>query len=203
MASPYARLNLRRNPFGELDPAERARLAVVDLDPLLAWLRPGRALELVGRCGRGKSTHLHALAAALPEAQMARFRRDPVPHAPPVLLLDEADARGPIARWRAWRGAGAVVIATHRSLAWELRLAGFKVRTLPVGGSDTARLAAVFARRVEAVRRGEGAVPQVSAAVIETLMGRFGDDVRGMEELLYRAIEALDAPRPLTPEDLC
>ncbi len=58
----FAHLNLRFNPFGELDPAERARVAV--LPPL--EVRSGEVVQVMGEAGRGKTTHLLAWHAATP-----------------------------------------------------------------------------------------------------------------------------------------
>ena len=52
-SSPFARFNLRRNPFGELTREERAEVAIVDsLDVWLNWLSvPNRVLQFLGNCG--------------------------------------------------------------------------------------------------------------------------------------------------------
>jgi hypothetical protein len=196
-------LNLRRNPFEELAPEAWARVAVVDTAGILAALGPGRAVELVGRCGRGKTTHLLALAAARPDATYVRLRRDPIPERAGLLLVDEADAIGPIGRHRLYRGADSLVLATHRSLALGLRLAGFAVQTRRVGVSTPDDLAVVLRRRIEAARAGEGALPSLEAEAVRHLGERFGDDLRAMEELLYARFARLDAARPLTARDLC
>ena len=58
----FAHLNLRRNPFGEPLRAERGELAVADRSMLEEWVerlqRPGFAVQFLGGCGRGKTTHL-------------------------------------------------------------------------------------------------------------------------------------------------
>lgn len=134
----FRALNLRRNPFGELTPDEWARAAVVDLEPLLAWLdRDGRCLQLIAPCGRGKTTHLHALRAAIPGARFRRAGADPVGR-DAVLLLDEADAVGPLTRYRHHRHARRLAIATHVDLARELGWFGWEVRTVHVAVRDRA-----------------------------------------------------------------
>ena len=67
-ASPYHRFQVHRNPFGELTRSERAALAVIDrLDDYHQHLhKPLAALQFVGECGFGKTTHLLALSALLP-----------------------------------------------------------------------------------------------------------------------------------------
>src|SRR5262249_43157873 len=92
--SPYRRWNLRRNPFGELTREERAELALVDVEQHLAELRQGRtALQFLGPCGHGKTTHLLALQRELDEAVYIYLPEDgPQPPIPAIrpLLLDEA-----------------------------------------------------------------------------------------------------------------
>ena len=61
---PYAKLNLLRNPFGQLSREDRVAAAVVDLDRWLPRLNnPKFALQIMGDCGRGKSTHMLSLLA--------------------------------------------------------------------------------------------------------------------------------------------
>ena len=59
---PWAWCNLRRNPFGELSRNERAELAVVDIDAIADHAsEPYHAVQLIGDCGRGKTTRMLAL----------------------------------------------------------------------------------------------------------------------------------------------
>ena len=70
---PFAHLNLRRNPFGEVAREERPALVVADLEPLLAEIAdPGRAVQIIGDSGRGKTSLLLALGARLPDACYVR-----------------------------------------------------------------------------------------------------------------------------------
>ena len=195
MVGAYAHLNLRMNPFGELEPRDRARVAVADVGPLLAHLeRPRAAVELVGRCGRGKSTHLHALRRALPHAHYARLWADrPDPAAlGGTVLLDELDAVGGWRRTRLLRAAERVAVAVHRSHALELRLHGFDVRTVQVASADPERLARILRRRIEFARIGAGPVPELPAATVRALIERFGDDVRAVEDALFDAVHAME-----------
>ncbi|MEL6898457.1 MAG: hypothetical protein AAFP90_20360, partial [Planctomycetota bacterium] len=80
---PFAHLNLRRNPFGEITHEERGLLAIVDPVPLLQFLADDQttpvAIQIIADCGRGKSSTIHALHACLQ-------RRRPVPQAVTDLL---------------------------------------------------------------------------------------------------------------------
>ena len=91
---PWAGRNLCRNPFGELSRAERAEVAVVDLDSIAARLAKMRsAVQLIGDCGRGKTTRMLALAQRFPESSYVYLPEDgPCPAIAEgnPLLIDEA-----------------------------------------------------------------------------------------------------------------
>lgn len=195
MPGPFSTLNLRFNPFGELPPHLRARAAVVDVEPLVdALSSPGTAVQLVGPCGHGKSTHLLALSDRLPEARHLRLWSDePVPEAErtPVLLLDEADAVWPWQRLRLLRTANAVAIGVHRSIALELRALGFQVRTVRVDHTDLPQLEQIVTQRIELARLGDGPVPTVSHRRLAALHRRHGPHVRAIEAELYQHFQDL------------
>ncbi len=202
MKPPFAALNLTRNPFGSLQPAEQAATASVDLGPILVALETGCSVQLLGRCGRGKSTHLYRLEATLPHAVYRRVRNHdrwptvpPVPPRCPLLLLDEADALWFGARIRVLRAARQVVLATHRPLTWSLRIAGHRSVVIPVSQPlDPRWLADAIRRRVEYFRRAEGPVPLPSLELIEQLIADHGDDLRSIEGELYDLYQRLTLP---------
>lgn len=197
---PFAHLNLRRNPFGEPAPEERAALAVAEVEPWAARLARGRfALQLVGECGRGKTTHLLALHARFPGAPLVRLGPDlPLAVAPgPLVFVDEAQHLPPRRRAALFRACGALALTTHEDLAPELRAAGLEVETVRLSGLDPARLEAILTRRLEWARRGPGPIPTLAPGACERLVARFGDDVRAIEDHLYEQVQRLEAPGPL------
>lgn len=194
MTGAYAHLNLRQNPFGELEPHHRAALAVVDLGAVLDHLaEPHTAVEFVGPCGHGKSTHLHALRRALPDAHYARLWTDePDPSGlSGTLLLDELDAVGPWRRLRLLHCAERLAIGVHRSHHLTLRLHGFRVLTIRVADPDPARIGAILRRRIAFCRLDDGPIPTLDDATVRTLCHRHGANVRAMESTLYDAVRAM------------
>lgn len=195
MPGAYAHLNLRINPFGELPAAVRGELAVVDTAPLVASLRrPRTAIQLVGHCGRGKSTHLLALHHAMPDASYTRLWTDrtvPTGLSSPILLIDEIDAVWIWQRAKLMRRATSVAIAVHADRSLELRALGFQVQAVHVRSTSRDRLRQIVDRRIEHARLGPGPVPSVSDATLDTLIARHGDHVRAMEGPLYNAIQNL------------
>jgi hypothetical protein len=194
---PFTHLNLQRNPFGEPPPGERTALVVADVEALADQLmRPGKAIQLMGEHGRGKTSRLLALQSRLSDrlgqpVPYVRLRDDRAIPAGRVILLDEGALLPRRAWWRLLR-VGSLAVSTHlnlKALLWPL---GFQVRTHRVAGVDAARLAQIFERRLEWARWGPGPIPTIPRVTIETLIGRYGDDVRSMEGALYDRIQAMD-----------
>ena len=188
--SPYARLNLRRNPFGELTRQERAELAVVDVDRWLGELTQDRtALQFLGPCGHGKTTHLLALGRMLPEAVYVYLPEDgPLPHVPAIrpLLLDEAQRLRLRQREQVFAQGGPLLVASHEDHTRELSRAGYRVVTEHVArAADPQRLQRLLNRRIDASRAGSGPVPWIGQACAIDLHRRFGADIRQIERVLY------------------
>lgn len=186
----YSRLNLRWNPFSEPSPAERPALVVGDVSALAARLGDERVcLQLRGAHGRGKTSRLLALHAALGAPYIRLRDQHALPPGAPVLLLDEGELLWRRPWWRL-RRCRALAVSTHRPLWW-LRGLGFRVETVWVDGLDAAGLAALVARRLAWARRGPGPVPQVPPRTIAALLDQHGSDVRTIEAALYHGVEQL------------
>lgn len=190
----FAHLNLRRNPFGALRPEERPALAVVEVERFVAPLASGRfAVQFLGDRGFGKSTHLFALRAHFPGAPYLHVAEGQRPRAFPEgapLFLDESQR---VPR-RSLRGLflqpRPLVLGTHRDHREALERAGRRVETVYVGAVfDRDRLDRICRRRIEAFRRGPGALPRVPEEALETLITRHGCNVRAIEDDLYDAFE--------------
>lgn len=216
-ALPFESINLRWNPFGELTRAERAELAVFDAAPLVDHLnRAGRAIQLLGACGRGKSSYLLGLSARVEGGRYVRmdsprensWRTNPALRpiqSIRVLLMDEVDAVSRRTR-KAWaRRSSCVAWAAHQDRERELRSLGFDVLTVRVDTMiDSELLARVFARRIEFARRSPRlAVPRVSERSIERLRREHNTDVRAMERALYESFQRLSSGSPSGEEERC
>jgi len=198
---PFAHLNLRRNPFGEPTRDERGEMAVVDVDEHIDVLRSNSsfAVQFVGNCGRGKTTHMLALHRAFPGSPYVYVPEDgPVPRMPTPaedgpLFIDEMQRVPRRTRREVMRRGRPLVIGTHRDHTRELRRHGYAVETIrPAAEMDAARLREIVHRRIEWARRGDGDVPRVSESTISSLLSRYGDDVRAIEGHLYDVFQQLE-----------
>ena len=192
---PFAHLNLRCNPFGELEPSLRAELAVVEVAPWVRRLkRPGYAVQFVGDRGRGKTTHLLAIGRHFPDAvyvHVGEGERPRIPRGHP-LLIDEIQRLPPRRRRRVFRRRVSLAIGSHQDVRAELVAAGFDVETVDVGGLvDARRLREILSRRIEAARRRPGPIPQITSPTAHALIDRFGDDLRAIEWHLYDLFQNL------------
>lgn len=190
LTSPYARFNLRRNPFGELTRQERAELAVVDASEWLRMLQQSTtALQFVGECGQGKTTHLLALHRLLDSAAYVYLPEDgPHPQIPFTrpLLIDEAQRLGRRERRRTFTGGGPLVLGTHEDLHQELASYGFEVSTIDVAACRTPKfLAEVLNARILASRARNADVPQISLSYADRLLRELGTNLRAIEQSLY------------------
>jgi hypothetical protein len=191
---PWSRLNLFRNPFGELSIVERAELAVVDED-LLNQITLDRwtAIEFIADCGRGKSTRLHWLRSRLPNSSYVYLPEEgPVPAIPwgNPLMIDEAQRMNRRAKRSVFATGIPLILGTHQSLSRSLRRCGYEVRSIRIGRTNTASfIQKVLNRRIEASRCGDGPIPVVSSAEANRLFARFGSNVRSVEGYLYEQFQ--------------
>ena len=202
--STLRQLNLSRNPFGEPPLTDRPLLAQVAIEEPLALLRtrPRAVVQYLGECGRGKSTHMHALRAAIaPEAPYLYIAPDHTPRLPcdvPVLCVDETQRLGWWARRRLWRGDQALIIATHRDHSREILNAGRPLHAVMLDELSEARLRAILQARIDwAIHDPSRPTVSLSSALIEGAAMHFGADVRAILSQLYEIVQRMDAVGPI------
>lgn len=193
---PFFHLNLRRNPFGELTVAERARLAIVEFDAALQHLKlPRSVIQVVGEKGYGKTTHLLALAAQFAEnayVHIPEGQRAAIPARGEPLLIDEAQRMTFMQRWRTFRSQRRLILGTHTDFEQALRRAGRPVLTIAADQfTDASRVQNLLNARIESARRDSGPIPKVSQTTAEKLFGEFGSDIRRIEHSMYLTFQQL------------
>lgn len=191
---PWASVNLRRNPFGELSREERAELAVVEVDPIVEFISESHcAVQLIGDCGRGKTTRMLALHHRLPDSSYVYLPEDaPCPSIAmgQPLLIDEAQRLPRRVRREVWGTKLPMVLSTHWDLSRSLKRYGYRVMTIRIGIGNTAALVhQLLNRRIESSRLHAGPVPCLSMTSAGQLVSRFGTDVRAIEHYLYEQLQ--------------
>lgn len=199
--------NLFRNPFGELLQSERADLAVVQTDTIASAIRfpavenrppefrPHCAYQLIGECGRGKTTRMLAIRKQFPTATYVYLPEDAacptIPEGQP-LLIDEAQRLPWGIRRKIFRSGATLVLATHKDLSASLRRHGYTVTTDRIGLSlSELQLVEILNRRIQASRRDSNqSAPQISIDDAQELIRRFGTDIRGIECYLYDIVQS-------------
>ncbi len=191
---PFAHLNLRRNPFGEVEPAEQGELAVVDVDRHVERLRrPGYAVQFLGDQGRGKTTHLLAILRHFPNSPYVHIgegQRPRIPQGHPV-FVDEVNRLPRRRRRRLFHRRVSLALGTHEDFHAELTSAGFDVETVSAGGLEVAELCRIANRRIESARRDPGPLPQLSLRTARAMIDRFDDDLRSIHARLYDIFQNL------------
>lgn len=194
-ALAFEHLNLKYNPFGELTPDERARLAVTNVADFVERLsHSGFALQIMGEQGRGKTSHLLALKRHFPDAAYIYYpEAGPRPVVPqsPILFLDETQRFSQAERLALFKRKAALVIATHQDHIAEFNRVGLEHHTIHLKGISAQRLHLILEKRLEAARRTQGAIPYFEDDGVQTLIAQFGDDLRSMEDYLYDIFQHL------------
>lgn len=199
LSLPYEHLNLRHNPFGEMDGNQRASLAVVDIEEIVSQLRSPRfAVQFLGGCGRGKTTHLLAIRASFGGgAYMHIAEGQPIrtlPEAPEgvPIFIDELQRLPRRLRRKLLGGDNPLALGTHKDFGRALARAGYEVLTVrPAELLSAARIKSIFERRIEHARRFGGALPVLRGDTIADLLRRYGSNVRGMEHEMYERFQEL------------
>jgi hypothetical protein len=186
----FAHINLRRNPFGQLGPEALARLACDDA-PHVA---KGEAVQILAPQGRGKTTWLHAIAAAHPGCVQARVellshRPAPVPTTGAAYLLDEADYCATPQLRDIARQASTLVLSTHQDLSARVSR---RLRTVCTPPLNVERLCRIVEARIECCRRAPGRLPRLSHARLAGLVAAHGDDLRTILDVLYDVFQDLE-----------
>lgn len=167
---------------------------MVDDEELARWsVGQGQAVQLVGDCGRGKTTRLLALHRRHAESTYVYIPQEaicpPIPSGSP-LLIDEAQRLPRKVGLRIYPLGLPLVLATHNDLGSLLRQFGYTVRTFWIGEQNTPELVCrLLNRRIEASRLKPGPLPSVSLEQAWQLVQRHGSNVRAIEHSLYERFQ--------------
>jgi hypothetical protein len=191
---PFAHLNLRFNPFGELTREQRAATAIINLDKLPALNSKSRiAIQFIGEHGRGKSTHLIALHKQFKNSPYTQIHIGDKPtfNNNDVQFIDSIEMLPAARRKKIYRSTNILAITTHNDLTNELQTAGFEVINKRITVDNEQHIKQIFDTRIELARRNTGLLPDIDINTVRTLITKFNDDIRAMEHHLYETFQQL------------
>ncbi len=207
---PFRALGLEGNPFRTLTEEEWETFAL--LPPAVERLLAGTAdpLQILGPRGRGKTSLLYALRRWLGGEglrwayeylpQGVRRYRTPLSGLD-VFLLDEAQRLS--GRWRrrlvrtALREGVRLILTSHEDLTPTFRAFGLTLRTLPLPPPTVEEVARLLNARLAFFARGGPPPWRLTEDAAAFLLGRYGENVRGMEAFLYLYFQTLPPPGPV------
>jgi hypothetical protein len=116
-------------------------------------------------------------------------------------MIDEAQRMGRCNMLRMLAGPGPLVIGTHRDLKSWLRRAGFETVSVDMGAPlTTTILLEILNRRINASSLSEGEPElKIDLSLAESLLRKFGSNVRAIEGFLYEHLQATLSGRALWP----
>ncbi|MEJ2012014.1 MAG: hypothetical protein P8X64_07285 [Anaerolineales bacterium] len=216
---PFERFNLRANPFRALTEDEWAALAWLHPALLSALGQPFPILQIRGESGRGKSSALLAVKREL----LARGRDPHYLYLPPgvhrlkrdqqwgdPLLLDEIERLPIRVRRRLFQRTlqfegrpPGLVFSSHEDLTQEIeRLRPAAVLSLKLPPVTRRQLMDLLHHRIRAASPGGGLPIWFAADAVSLLIEVYGDDLRGIERMVYEVFQRLEEPGEIKREAL-
>ena len=196
MSLPFIHLNLKWNPFGEVNLIDRKELVVAEVDHLIDLLRePKNAIQFIDDKGRGKTSHILAVHRHFEDSPYTHIGEGENPVIPPgqPLFIDELQRIPWLKRRNIFKRKVSFVIGTHIDYTSEMKKAGIQVHTIYPGKTvSRERLEQIFNNRIEWARRAPGPVPRIPGNTLEDLINTYGDDIRSMEGHLYSIFQQLE-----------
>jgi hypothetical protein len=191
---PFAHLNLRFNPFGELTREQRAATAIVELEDIPEHFSKNRiAIQFIGEHGRGKSTHLIALHKQFKQSPYTQIHIGDKPtfNTDDIQFIDSIEMLPAARRKKIYHSTNILAITTHNDLTKELQTAGFEVISKRIFVDNEQQIKQIFDRRIELARRNTGSLPNIDINTVRSLITKFNDDIRAMENHLYDVFQQL------------
>lgn len=191
----FSHLNLKFNPFGELNAEQRKQVCVVNIDSIKDSLNQHAvAIQFLADHGRGKTTHLLSLHKHYPETEYIKLYAgdQPVFAQQSCRFVDSIENLSKKNRRLLYNKSGSLACTSHTDLSHELKSAGYQVVTKIICQSDEEILKQVFNKRIEFSRRNSGEIPLIKNSHIKNLKFRYGDDIRAMEHHLYEKFQCLE-----------
>lgn len=182
------------NPFSGIPVGDFADIIVPrhDLDVVVEMIRSKEplAIELLGRRGRGKTTHLiylHQKMSKYPlfELSSSSTFSEIIQNKSQVVFVDGIHHLNIFERVKLLKEKKVVIYTTHWSRALECFLARRKMLSLKFKGIDSETLKEIIQKRLSLASNGSFENGKISSNEIESLIVKFGDNYRGIINHLF------------------
>ena len=185
------------NPFGGLSMKEIPSVInpekhLIELRNLLQNSDP-LILELTGKKGRGKTTHLKLLHKYFPNSKMFQlekgrnFFKEIMEAKSNLLFIDSIHHLNIFQRLKVYQMPKQIVFSTHLTRSFENIFSHNKFISFKIKGISSNYLMEMIKNRVKIAATGSIDTNQIilNKELIEKLMSKYGDDYRGILRELY------------------
>lgn len=148
-------------------------------------------IQLVGKKGRGKTTHLKYLHRFFPQSDIILLsdqqKVDSKSYQRKLIFVDSIHHWSLVKRLAFYKNNRTIVLTTHHSKRLECAFCGKKIKTYYFKGITKEKLAAILINRIHLViDESERELVELNMPFVSKLIKHFGDDYRGILNHLYQ-----------------
>ena len=187
-------LNCSYNPFGGIEDDELSQVLVARtfVPEIIQDIQSGvpMVIELSGKQGRGKTSHLRLISLLFPDAprislydstQIEPFWEED----DSLLFIDSIHHLNFFQRQKLFKSGKTIVLTTHSRRFWEYRLAGAAYRTYVFKGISPSILKTTIQNRIHLAADIPPNDFSMQESDIQALIARFGDNYRAILNHLF------------------
>lgn len=182
------------NPFCGLSDEELEQVIVpkIDLPKLAKLVSNGqpKIVEFVGKKGRGKTSHLKLLQQHLSDYPLFLLNEQSdfskiYNHPSKIVFIDSIHHFNMWQRRRLFQMDKTIVLTTHWSRFFEIKMAGKAYFKFDFKGIDKAILTTILENRMRIASTERETIFKIKNAEVASLIKKYGDDYRGILNHLY------------------
>lgn len=188
-------LQFHYNPFSGVTDDDISNILIPkqEVVDLIDQFQPHSQLiiELVGKKGRGKTTHLRYLHQQLSSKyplfllNSNSLFENIIEHPSQIVLVDSIHYLSIFQRQKLYKNKRLVIFTTHHTKKWECKLAGRKIESIHFRGLDEFLLEKIIIRRLKMAMLEDKPEPVLNRPVLLQLLKKYRDDYRAIMNFLY------------------
>ena len=189
------------NPFSGLHPEEVLVTLVssLDIQTLIGQIEDEtpKIIQLVGKMGRGKTTHLLYLKQHFPDSPLIQLKKGSIinwdeyfAHNHRVFFIDNIQFLSFFKRLWLYRKVPTLVLSSHHNRNLELQLARRKtINTLVLEGISQGQLETIIRNRIQLASYNRNLQFDLDNDLLDQLIDQYHDDFRGILNHLYKVFQ--------------